>query len=150
MAEDRPRDAQPSRSGLIVHVDGACHCGDIAFEGDVDPARVTICHCTDCQNLTGGAWRVTVPSTIEAFRLLRGEPRVYIKVGTSGAAREHGFCPRCGTPMFSRAAVGAKTIGLRVGTLRQRASLPPVRKIWCRSALAWSEDITALPGTSRE
>ena len=43
-----------------MQVHGSCHCGAIEFEAAVDPTRVTICHCTACQNLTGSAYRVTV------------------------------------------------------------------------------------------
>jgi hypothetical protein len=39
---------------------------------------------------------------------------------------------------------------LRVGSIEQRAQLVPRKQIWCRSALDWSSDLTALPGTERE
>jgi len=48
-----------SSNPLRVH--GSCHCGAISYEATVDTERVTICHCTDCQNLTGTAYRVSVP-----------------------------------------------------------------------------------------
>ncbi len=133
-----------------MQVDGHCHCGDVAFEADVDPARVTICHCTDCQNLTGSAFRVTVPAALEAFRLLRGAPTVYVKVGSSGARREHAFCGRCGSPVWSRAVGNATSVGLRVGCLAQRDRLPPARQIWCRSALPWTVDLLEAPGSATE
>jgi len=38
-----------------MRVDGACHCGAIAFTAEADPARVSVCHCVDCQVLTGSA-----------------------------------------------------------------------------------------------
>ena len=54
-----------------MQVHGACHCGAIAFEAMVDPLRVTICHCTACQNLTGTAYRVTVAASAQGFRVTR-------------------------------------------------------------------------------
>jgi hypothetical protein len=39
-----------------MKIDGGCHCGAIAYEAEVDPDRVGICHCTDCQQLTGTAF----------------------------------------------------------------------------------------------
>lgn len=36
---------------MIVH--GRCHCGAIAYEAEVEPGNVNICHCRDCQTLTG-------------------------------------------------------------------------------------------------
>jgi hypothetical protein len=37
-----------------MKVDGHCHCGEIVFEAEVDPNTASICHCSDCQTLTGG------------------------------------------------------------------------------------------------
>jgi hypothetical protein len=39
-----------------MKIDGHCHCGQITFEAEVDPTALTICHCTDCQTLTGSAF----------------------------------------------------------------------------------------------
>ena len=36
-----------------MKIEGGCHCGYIAYEAEVDPERVLICHCTDCQTLSG-------------------------------------------------------------------------------------------------
>ena len=43
-----------------MHIDGACHCGGITYEAEIDPDRVGVCHCNDCQRLTGTAYRVSV------------------------------------------------------------------------------------------
>ena len=32
-----------------MKIDGGCHCGVITFEGEIDPEKVGICHCADCQ-----------------------------------------------------------------------------------------------------
>ena len=58
-----------------MHVDGGCHCGSIKYEAEVDPQTVTICHCTDCQVLTGSVYRVTVPARNETFKLISGSPK---------------------------------------------------------------------------
>ena len=44
-----------------MKIDGNCHCGEIAFSAEIDPDQVSICHCSDCQVLTGTAFRTTVP-----------------------------------------------------------------------------------------
>ena len=43
-----------------MKVDGHCHCGEITFEAEVDPDAVNICHCTDCQTLSGTAFASSV------------------------------------------------------------------------------------------
>src|SRR5262245_46377981 len=104
-----------------MKVEGACHCGSIRYEAEVDAAKVVICHCTDCQTLSGSAFRTVVPTEEGTFRLLAGAPRVYVKTGESGNRREQAFCPECGTPIYSGPdGGGGKVVGLRVGTIHQR------------------------------
>jgi hypothetical protein len=127
-----------------MKVDGRCHCGGIAYEATVDPATATVCHCTDCQMLTGTGYRVGVRAPADAFRLLRGEPRTYVKTADSGTKRVHAFCPDCGTPVYST-QLEPTTYTLRIGCLTQRASLPPLRQQWCRSAVPWSKSLAEVP-----
>lgn len=134
-----------------MKVHGSCHCGDITYEAEVDPDRVSLCNCTDCHMLTGSAFRVSVQAPSASFRLLSGAPRAYIKIAESGARRRHSFCPRCGTPVHATAdADDPPTYSLRVGCLREKALLAPKRRIWCRSALPWSQDVSRIPGIERQ
>ena len=128
-----------------MHVDGQCHCGAIAFTGEIDPERVRICHCTDCQRLSGTAFRLTAPCAESDFHLVRGEPRIYIKTADSGRRRQQAFCGSCGSPLYATSdePAGGRTIGLRVGVLDQRASLTPKRQFFFRSVLPW---LPPLPG----
>jgi hypothetical protein len=133
-----------------VHVSGSCHCGQVTYEAEIDPAKVGICNCTDCQILSGTAYRVSVQAPADSFRLLTGRPKVYVKTADSGTRRRHAFCPDCGTPVSASADTDTPpTYSLRVGCLAQKAQLPPQRRIWCQSALAWAQDVSALPGTAR-
>ena len=62
-----------------MKIDGKCHCGHIAYEAEIDPSQVYICHCTDCQAISGTAFRWAVPVAEGAFTLLSGKPKTYIK-----------------------------------------------------------------------
>jgi len=131
-----------------MRVDGACHCGHIQYQAEIDPARVVVCHCTDCQTMSGSAFRVIAFTFEDRFELLRGTIKIYRKTSAdSGRPRELGFCPECGTGLYATApGPGPKVYGLRVGTLRQRKDLKPTRQIWCRSTVPWLEHLTDLPG----
>jgi hypothetical protein len=128
-----------------MKVDGTCHCGAIAFEADIDPARVRICHCRDCQKLSGTAFRVVAPCHEGDFRLLRGTPTIYVKTAESGRRRQQAFCGGCGSPLYATSdeAPGQRKFGIRAGVLTQFAELVPKRQFWARSALAW---LPVLPG----
>lgn len=139
-----------SRKGVDVKVQGGCHCGLIRYEAQVDPETVSICHCTDCQIMTGTAYRTTVQAGAASFKLISGEPKIYVKTAESPNRRAHAFCPECGTPVYSAAEHDPQTYGLRIGSIAQRDALPPKKQIWCDSALAWSGDITAVPRHARQ
>ena len=127
-----------------MKIDGACHCGHIRYEAEVDPAKVVICHCTDCQTLSGSAFRTVVPTEENSFRLLAGTPKVYVKTGESGNKREQTFCADCGSPIFSGpVGASAAVVSLRVGTIRQREQLVPRDQYWFRSSQAWLADLHA-------
>ena len=72
-----------------MHIDGACHCGLVSFSAEVDPARVVVCHCTDCQVLSGAPLRASVVAPVQSF-VLSGQTKTYIKVAQSGSKRALG------------------------------------------------------------
>jgi hypothetical protein len=123
-----------------MKIDGGCHCGAIRYEAEIDPAKVMICHCSDCQTLSGSAFRTVVPAPREAFRLLGGSPKIYLKTAESGNRRQQAFCGDCGTPIYSAAERDTPVYSLRVGAIRQRAELMPKLEAWTRSALSWLPD----------
>ena len=43
-----------------MKIEGGCYCGEIKYEADVDPKRVGVCNCADCQAMTGSLMRVNV------------------------------------------------------------------------------------------
>ena len=128
-----------------MKVNGRCHCGDITFEAKVDPQQVLLCHCTDCQTLSGSAYRSVVPAADASFRLLSGELTTYVKIAEDGTPREQTFCPRCGTPVYAGPVDGQSgMLGIRVGALEQRDQLPPQKQYYCGSSQLWVEDLSAL------
>lgn len=132
-----------------MRVDGSCHCGKIRFEADVNPEQISICHCTDCQKLSGSAFRANVSAPAAGFRILTGEPKSYIKTAESGTKRRHAFCGDCGTPIYAAAPENPESFSLRIGTLAQHALLKPYRQIWRRSALPWVDRLADVPGRDK-
>lgn len=123
-----------------MKVHGRCHCGAIQYEADVEPGTVSICHCEDCQMLSGTVFRANVPAPADRFLLVRGSPRQYVKTGTSGARRIHAFCEQCGGPVYSCAAEKPTTYSLRIGALTERYELGrPVRQIWTKRRFPWMD-----------
>lgn len=134
-----------------MHIDGQCHCGFVTYEAEIDPATVSICHCTDCQQLTGSALRVTAFAEKGDLHLTSNPPRLYTRLGDNGCRRLQYFCPQCGSPLLTTGEGEDNQVwGIRVGTINQRAQLAPSSRIWCSSGLPWLNDIADIPGRDRD
>ena len=128
-----------------MNIDGGCHCGAITYEAEIDLDKIFVCHCTDCQTLSGSAFRTVAVTKEGTFKLLSGEPKVYVKIADSGAERAQSFCAECGAPIYA-AIPGeeAKVHAIRVGTARQRDALVPTMQAWCGSGVSWIDDLRSI------
>jgi hypothetical protein len=131
-----------------MKIDGACHCGAVRCEADINPDYVVLCHCTDCQTFSSAPYRASVPVKAENFTLT-GTPTEYVKTADSGAKRVVAFCGVCGTALFSTTPADRSVFNLRLGWVRQRAELPPKRQGFCGSALPWAFNIEDVPKVER-
>ena len=77
----------------VMKIDGACHCGYITIEGEADPEKTTICHCSDCQTGTGSAFRVSVPVAGAIVSHVRGARRATSRPQRRAAIRARGLLP---------------------------------------------------------
>ena len=134
-----------------MQIDGQCHCGSIAYEADIDASRVFICHCEDCQNFSGSAFRVRIIVPSNKFKVTVGTPQTYTKISESGAERVMHFCGNCGTHIYGSArGDGATVVSLSAGTTRQKASLRPAAQVWCQSRLPWVADLENISQIERQ
>ncbi len=138
-----------------ISIHGACHCGDITFAAQASPKRVVICHCTDCQQMSGGPYRSIVQVKEGEFSLLSGEPKLYFKVGDSGNRRELSFCANCGSHVYATSVVedvpqGERMLGIRTGLLKELEQLEPQSQVWCQSKVSWAQNIANLPGFAQQ
>lgn len=133
----------------LMKINGACHCGAVSFTAEVDPARVAVCHCSDCQVLSGAPLRAIVAADIAGFAL-QGRTQRYVKQAQSGNRRAQVFCPECGTPLYGAAAENPTQVVIRVGCIEQRALLRPSRQIWLHSAQPWIGELAGVPGDAQQ
>ena len=129
-----------------MKVDGACYCGEITYEAEVDPEKVGVCYCTDCQTMTGGTTHVNAFVPEANFHLKSGSPTHFMKVAGNGDKRDMGFCGTCGTHLYAVGVEGPKVYGLRVPAMAQRAQLPPKVRYYLRSQQAWVAKADSIPG----
>ena len=134
-----------------MHITGGCYCGQITFTAEVDPNKVRICQCKDCQILSGSAFRTVLPVAEADYKLLTGTPKIYVKTAESGRPREQAFCPDCGTPLYATSVGGEpRVFGIRTGSIDQRADLVPTRQFWAQSKLGWVPDMPHMSSVDQQ
>ena len=135
----------------MMNIDGRCHCGRVTYQALIDPSLVRICHCVDCQSLTGSAYRVTVRASQKDVTITSGTPRIYTRYGDNGLKRFQYFCDECGSPLFTNGEGEDSAIwGIRWGSITQRKALTPSSQIWRRSAADWVDNIEGLPAHDKD
>ena len=133
-----------------MHIDGGCHCGNITYQAEADPDRVAVCHCTDCQVMSGAPYNAVIMVAADGFTLKSGSPKMYVKTAESGNPRAQMFCADCGTRLWATSvdtpADGTPQIlNLRLGAVRQRAEITPKIQVWHRSAMPWTTHLADIP-----
>lgn len=129
-----------------MKITGSCHCGNINYSAEIVPEKIILCHCIDCQKMSGAPYRGVVISSDETFSMT-GTIKDYVKkTAASGTPRAQGFCPECGTHIYATAigdmpADTARPYMIRLGTVDNNETLKPTAEIWCDSRQAWVDPI---------
>jgi hypothetical protein len=123
-----------------MKIDGGRDCGAMRYEARVSPKLVTICHCTECQTISGAPYRVNARVLRESFQL-KGEPKHYAKIGSSGDKVVTTFRGFRGSALYSFKE-GSDFVNVRLGGVSQREQLAPTGQGFCGSALPWAFDIS--------
>ena len=76
-----------------MKIDGGCHCGYLTYEAEIDETKISICHCTDCQALSGTAFRVSARSREDAFYPAHGRAQGIHQDRFERCTADPGFLP---------------------------------------------------------
>lgn len=111
--------------------EGGCLCGAVRYAADAEPVNERVCHCRLCQRAIGASFNARVLFRVEDVTFA-GAPRTY----PSSPDIDRGFCPNCGTTLFSRRHA-AGVIGLTVGSLDDPSGFRPTEHIFTASRQDW-------------
>ena len=135
---------------------GGCACGAIRYQCAAAPRYMGNCHCTHCQQATGGAYMPVIVVKEGDFSLLRGEPSWFERPSDTGNPMRRAFCPACGTPLFLTNGAHPGVRALYAGSLDDPGRFQPSREIYVASAQPWNllhPDLPrdeAMPGRLRQ
>lgn len=101
----------------MERVTGGCLCGKVRITATGRPWRVGLCHCMDCRKHHGALFHASA---------IFPETAVTVEGETGSYAGRH-FCPRCGSPVFSRSG---DEVEVHLGTLDEPDRFRPTYELW--------------------
>ncbi|HWK40951.1 MAG TPA: GFA family protein [Croceibacterium sp.] len=124
----------------------SCQCGSLTAEiaADAQPS-VVMCHCVDCQRRSGSPFGSIAYFPAETVSL-SGDAREYTRQTDSGHSFTNGFCPACGSTVYTRPGRKPGILGVTVGTIADPTLPRPERSVYEQSRFDW---VTAPEGTKR-
>ena len=120
----------------MSEIKGGCLCGAVRYTARADPALVGVCHCRDCQKLTGSAFGFLVGLPRAAFEI-EGVLKTFTKPADSGRPIVRRFCPECGSSIVEEPGSRPDLVIINGGTLDDPTSVTPGIEIYCDRELSW-------------
>ncbi|KAJ5998645.1 Glutathione-dependent formaldehyde-activating enzyme/centromere protein V [Penicillium sp. IBT 35674x] len=96
---------------------GSCMCGAIHYTAEVDKYTAALCHCTDCQKWSGGAFTSNAVVPRKSVKVTKGTPKSYDAIGDSGKVNKHFFCPDCGSSLYTELEIMPDMTCIKAGGL---------------------------------
>ena len=127
-----------------MSITGGCLCEAVRYECE-EEAGGGHCHCIDCRKAsgTGHCSHMIVP---EAAFTVSGEVRFFDKPADSVNMVSRGFCPNCGSAVYSTNAGMPGLVFVRASSLDDPNEFKPQMIVYTDRAASWDHMDPSLPG----
>jgi len=122
---------------------GGCMCGAVRYECTGAPMFMGNCHCRDCKRAAGSASAPAIGVPRSAVKV-SGEVKYYESKTDSGNMVKRGFCPNCGSRLFSLPPFAPDVIVILASSLDDPSIFQPAMDIYTSSAQPWDHMNPAL------
>lgn len=117
----------------------SCHCGKLALLCAGEPAKVSLCHCFDCQRRTGSLFSVAAFFPRTHVEMIGGDAGVFRRPSASGFDVSFHFCRECGSNLWWEPDRLPNLIGIAAGAFADRDFPMPEQAVWVEEGHAWLE-----------
>ncbi len=101
-----------------------CSCGQLKLIAHVDPLRVSVCHCLDCQRRTGSTYGAQARFPADQVET-KGSSTAYVRMGDEGNRITFYFCPVCGSTVYYQIEDMTEFVAVPVGAFADPDFPPP-------------------------
>lgn len=129
---------------MSKRLSGQCACGQIRYSVASAPKFSLVCHCRQCQRITGTghAAQFAVP---EDETQLSGELSFYNLTADSGSTVSSGFCINCGNPVLKRTSSMPDMLLFHAATLDDPSVFKPDMVVFEDTAQPWDHVDPNIP-----
>lgn len=123
---------------------GGCACRVVRYEIAAEPIAMNHCQCRDCQQTsgTGHGSYLTFPS--RSAVTLTSKATEWTMVGDSGNAKQRGFCPTCGAPVYMTFTAMPDLFTIHAASLDDPGRFQPEMITYAARGLVWDCQDPAL------
>ena len=117
--------------------EGGCLCGAIRYKSTEDPQMGGHCYCEDCRRSSGTSHctHVVIP---ESGFTISGDVKFFDKPADSGNIVSRGFCPTCGSAVYSKNSGMPGIVFPRASSLDDMNVLSPHLTVYASRAPKWA------------
>ena len=119
---------------------GGCSCAAIRFEfKSTEVLSAHHCFCGDCQRATGCGFATVILIPSAALNVKSGEPKFFATTGKNRAQVNRGFCPNCGSQLYSYLTANPDLVSVKAGSLDESNWVRVNSSTWASSARSWAK-----------
>ncbi|HLH51825.1 MAG TPA: GFA family protein [Roseiarcus sp.] len=119
----------------------ACSCGKLEIVCEGEPARVSMCHCLECQRRTGAVFANQAWFGRQQIVSIAGDSTQFTRQAESGRSVTFQFCPTCGSTVYWQAEGFPGMIAVAVGAFADPAFPAPKHSGWEQRRHHWVEPL---------
>lgn len=123
---------------------GGCLCGGVRYEVSGPAQLAAHCHCVDCRKASGTG-HCTHVVLGEAQFSLTGPVKFYDRPADSGNIVSRGFCPNCGSAVYSTNSGMPGMVFVRASSLDDPETIAPAMTVYASRAASWDPVDPNLP-----
>lgn len=123
---------------------GGCACGALRWRAEGEPVRQGLCHCRNCQRVSGSGhvgW-MTFP---EDAVTITGATRATRRTGGSGLVATRFACAICSSNVYGLAEVIPGLLNIYAGSLDDPSQFKPAMAIFVSERPPWDDAPRNLP-----
>ena len=127
---------------MTKRINGSCLCGAVTFEMDDEFKTYNLCHCAQCQKISGSAHVSNLFTAPDNINWLSGEDMIK-SYDVDGRSIRNAFCGQCGSnvPYVTHSK---RFLLVPAGSLDDKPSIKPQQAIFWHERMDWYDEIGGI------